>query len=160
MASEWFKDGPKPPIEFSRLRRWRVRHCNLPQCITLPGLWAVLEFLSVEDAIRALGARKQIPDDRQDGIGILIPNDSEAGVLGQWARALQLEAVIWTALPPRFEDVEGLVLCLDLVHSYLKSLRGEMLEHAKYYIENVPEQIDTPYHRELKKLGGLTHGEG
>jgi hypothetical protein len=80
-------------------------------------------------------------------------SSSTVGVLGKWEADRQLDAVIWTALPPHFEDVEGLIPSLDDVLSYLITLDGETLEHARFYTDNVPEQIDTPYRREIKKLG-------
>lgn len=41
----------------------------------------------------------------------------------------------------------------DDVLCYLISLDDETLEHAKYYIENVPERIGAPYPHEIRKLG-------
>lgn len=154
LASDWFSDGPDLPIEFSRVGdggELATAIClNAPPCQVL---WAVLDVQSLDEAVQALRIREQIPDERADGVGVFTINSSTVGVLGKWAADRQLNAVIWTALPPRFEDVEGLIPSLDDVLSYLISLDGKTLEHAKAYMENVPDQIDTPYRREIKKLG-------
>lgn len=154
LASDWFNDGPELPIEFSRVGdsgELATTIClNAPPCQVL---WAVLDVKSLDEAVQALREREQIPDDRADGVGVFTITSSTVGVLGKWAADRQLDAVIWTDLPPRFEDVEGLIPSLDDVLSYLIALDGKTLEHAKAYMENVPDQIDTPYRREIRKLG-------
>lgn len=154
LASQWLTDGPELPIEFSRVGdggELSTAICiNAPPCQVL---WALLAVQTLEEAVHALRLREQIPHDRQDGVGIFTINNSTVGVLGKWAADRQLDAVIWTALAPRFDSVEGLIPSLDDVLGYLISLDGATLEHAKSYIEQVPEQIDTPYRREIRKLG-------
>lgn len=154
LASEWQTDGPMLPIEFSRVGdggELATAIClNAPPCQVL---WAPLSFQSLSDAVSALRRRERIPVDREDGVGVFSINSLTVGVLGKWAAERQLDAVIWTALPPRFEGVEGLIPSLDDVLSYLISLNGQTLEHAKFYMENVPDQIETPYRKEIKKLG-------
>ena len=153
LASDWFIDGPHLPIEFSRVGdggELATAIClNAPPCQVY---WSVLDVQSVEQAVAALREREQIPPDRHDGIGIYALNSGTMGVLGKWAADRQLDAVVWTALPPRFQHTEGLIPSLDDALGYLGSLDGETLEHAKSYIEQVPVQIDTPYRREIRKL--------
>jgi hypothetical protein len=100
-----------------------------------------------------LREREKIPNDRQDGVGVFTTNCSALGPLAQWATARKIDAVIWTALPPRL-DVEGLIPSYDDVLGYLKSLSGEKLAHARTYIEQVPQQIDTMYRRAIIKQFG------
>jgi hypothetical protein len=154
LASEWHVDGPMLPIEFARVAdggELATAIClNAPPCQVL---WALLNVETLAAAVNALRKREQIPEDREDGIGVFTINSLTVGVLGKWAADRRLDAVIWTALPPRFEEIEGLIPSLDDVLSYLIALDGETLEHAKFYMENVPEQIDTPYRSEIRKLG-------
>jgi hypothetical protein len=154
LASQWFNDGPELPIEFSRVSdggELATAVClNAPPCQVL---WALLNVQSLDAAVQALREREQIPIDRKDGVGIFTINALTVGVLGKWAADRRLDAVIWTALPPRFDSVEGLIPSLDDVLSYLIALDGDKLEHAKFYMESVPEQIDTPYRQAIKKLG-------
>ncbi|SCX26838.1 hypothetical protein SAMN03159437_02836 [Pseudomonas sp. NFACC25] len=155
VASEWFLDGPQLAIEFARVSDGgelaTVKCANAPPCQVL---WAVLDVGTVEEACEALRVREQIPKDRQDGIGIFTPGNALVGVIAEWAIPRQLDAVIWTDLPPRYEDVEGLVPTVDDAVSYLAGLSGEAHAHARVYLERVPAQIDTPYRREIiSRLG-------
>lgn len=155
LASEWFMDGPQLPIEFSRVgdggELATVVCANAPPCKVL---WAVMAVETLDDACESLRKREQIPADRRDGIGIFSARDSSIGGIAQWASVRQLDAVIWTALPPRFQEVEGRIPSADNAVSYLDSLTGDARDHARDYIRRVPEQIDTPYRREfIKRLG-------
>ncbi|MDQ0740511.1 hypothetical protein [Pseudomonas sp. W4I3] len=150
LATQWFQDGPSLPIEFARVSDGAelatVICANAPPCQVL---WAVLQTRSLDEACQALRRREQIAEHRQDGIGVFKPSTSAVGVLADWAMARQLDAVIWTALPPRLNDVEGRVPSVDDAVAYLAGLTGEALNHARDYVENVPAQIDTPYRREI-----------
>lgn len=155
LVSEWFADGPDFSVEFSRIGdggELATAVCpNAPPCKVL---WAVLEAKTLDEACKALRHREQIPEERQDGIGIFTFGISPVGVIAEWASARQLDAVIWTALPPRIEHIEGLVPSVDDVVSYLSGLTGDTRDHAKSYIKQVPAQIDTPYRREIvRRLG-------
>lgn len=156
LASDWFGDGPHLPIEFSRVSdggELATAICtNAPPCKVL---WAVLDVASVDEACAALREREQIPKDRRDGIGMYTHSRTAVGVIAEWASARQLDAVIWTALAPRFNDQEGLIPTLDDALAYLEGLTGETRAHALDYISQVPEQIDTPYRREIRKRLGL-----
>lgn len=120
-------------------------------------LWAVLNVGSLAEACEALRVREKIPADRQDGIGIFTASSSPLGVIAEWASARQLDAVIWTALPSKLEDVEGLIPSIDDAVSYLVSLNGEARDHARSYLRQVPRQIDTPYRREIVSRFGGSH---
>jgi hypothetical protein len=155
LASNWFQDGPLIPIEFSRVSdggELATAICMNAQPCKVQ--WAVLDVQSLDDAVQALRQREQIPDDRHDGVGVFVTGESLVGVLAEWASARQLDAVIWTALPPRFEDVEGLIPSVEDALYYLRSLTGDVLNHARSYVRQVPIQIDTPYRREIaRKMG-------
>jgi hypothetical protein len=155
LASEWFLDGPDLPIEFARVSDGgelaTVMCANAPLCKVL---WAKLDVQSLDLACEALRIREQIPEDRHDGIGIFTTSRSPVGVIGEWAIARQLDAVIWTALPPKFEEVEGLIPTVDDAVSYLAALSEETRNYARDYVKQVPPQIDTPYRREIiSRLG-------
>ena len=80
LAGAWFFDGPDMPIEFARVGdggELSTAICaNAPMCKVL---WAVLDVETLEEAREALRVREQIPEDRQDGIGIYTTNSSQWG---------------------------------------------------------------------------------
>jgi hypothetical protein len=73
--------------------------------------------------------------------------------LRAWAEAHELEAVVWTALDPKF-GAENRRPNMEEVIEYLRGLRGPTLEHAKQYFERTPRQIDTDYRRHVEAAMG------
>ncbi|WP_333617514.1 hypothetical protein [Mixta calida] len=155
VSGDWHADGPSLPIEFSRIGD--SGELATAVCINaplVPVFWTKLAVDTLEQACDALRQREQIPEERSDGIGALITQGSATGPLAEWAQARQIDAVIWTALPPRIAYSEGLIPTLDDAVAYLSELQGEKRDHARHYLEQVPRQIDTPYRRGIKaRLG-------
>lgn len=150
LASEWFMDGPVLPIEFARVSD--NGDLTTAICANAPGctvLWAILDLDNLDEAREALRIREGVPRDREDGIGSFVVGKTVAGVIAEWAIPRQLDAVIWTGLPPRFGGIEGLVPAAEDAIAYLGGLSGEEREHARVYIKKVPAQIDTPCRREI-----------
>ena len=146
----WRTDGPALPVEFCRVGDGGELSTAL--CFDAPNsavLWTLLTFDSLALAIQALRHREGIPDERSGGVGSLQVDASSTGTLGAWARRNGLDAVIWTDLPPRIDDIEGRVPSQAAAIAYLRSLSGETLAHARSYIEAVPAQIDTPHRRAI-----------
>ncbi|WP_439213775.1 hypothetical protein [Duffyella gerundensis] len=155
VEGSWLTDGPQVPIEFSRVSDGGELSTAI--CLngaTVPVLWARLATDSLPAACEALRQREQIPAERTDGVGRLVVGESATGPLSQWARQNQLDAVIWTALPPRFALLEGRIPSVVEAIAWLAGLRGEQQQHARDYIEQVPAQIDTPYRRAIKQQLG------
>lgn len=158
LAGEWYSDGPQLPVEFSRVGDGGELATAI--CINAPPVpvfWALVAAQTLDEACSALREREQIPAERQDGVGTLLVNREQGqptGLLSQWALERQIDAVIWTALPPRYMNVEGRVPSGQDAVAYLAALAGERLEHARSYIARVPQQIDTPYRRAIEhRLG-------
>jgi hypothetical protein len=71
--------------------------------------------------------------------------------LPSWAEGRGVEAVIWTALGPKFAGKdEGLSPSVEEVIAYLGALSGSQRDHAKEYIVRTPGQIDTEYRRRIE----------
>ncbi|WP_130835759.1 hypothetical protein [[Erwinia] mediterraneensis] len=155
IAGEWCADGPQVRIEFSRIGdggELSTAVClNAPE---VPVYWARLSVSGLKEACEALRQREQIPDSRQDGIGILPVTDAPAGSLSAWAQDKAIDAIIWTALPPRIAHTEGRIPTMEETLTYLQGLSGETREHAQGYIRQVPAQIDTPYRRAIAQALG------
>lgn len=157
VASEWFTDGPRLPIEFSRVGdSGELATALCANAEPVPVLWAWLAAPSLDAACNALKQREAIPQERDDGIGSLMIQGQPTGLISQWAQAHGAQAVIWTALPPRIHGVEGRVPTADEAIAYLASLRGEARQHAGDYLAAVPRQIDTAYRRAIEQQGFLS----
>lgn len=155
VSGDWHADGPLLPIEFSRVGDNGELATAI--CLNAPLVqvfWARLAVDTLEQACEALRQREQIPAERTDGVGALIAQSAAVGSLTEWAQERQIDAVIWTALPPRIAHSEGLIPTVDDAIAYLRDLEGEKREHARDYIAQVPEQLDTPYRRAIKQQLG------
>ena len=161
LAGPWQDDGPELAIEFCRVSDGGELATAL--CVNapvVPVFWALLDADDLASACEMLKEREQIPEHRSDGIGSLLVSPDGTGHLCQWALARGLDAVVWTALPPRFDQIENRVPCERDVLGYLRSLQGETLAHARRYFEQVPRQIQTPYGAAIARALGWERGEG
>jgi len=61
-----------------------------------------------------------------------------------WCQTQGWDGAVWTDLEPNFRDYTGHLFTLDRGHRYIKTLSGENLREAYNYIENAPEQTQTP----------------
>lgn len=155
VAGEWHPDGPKLPIEFSRVGDGGELATAI--CLNAPLIqvyWAELRVETLPLAILALREREQIPASREDGVGILVLNGKPVGALAQWAAERALDAVIWTALPPRLHHQEGRIPSEDEALAYLDSLEGETRQHAQEYVNQVPKAFETPYRQAIRERLG------
>jgi hypothetical protein len=155
---EWFKDGPFVPIEFRRQSSdGRMTLVIDPLATPLRVLWAHMMTVDLPVAVKALCNREGITEENcVSRIDSWKRGDVPAGNipgLPVWAEVHELDAVVWTALGPRFEGTDKSP-SLDEVVAYLRSLRGPLRDHAKQYIERAPRQIDTDYRRQIEAAFG------
>jgi hypothetical protein len=69
--------------------------------------------------------------------------------LAEWAVAHGVAYVVWTNLPPKFNDSET-TPSVEQVVQYLGGLTGAQREHAENYVRFAPRQIDTAYRRRIE----------
>lgn len=154
ICREWFKDGPFGQVEFLRQSSdGRITLVITPNAMPLRLLWAQMTVADVESARAALSDREGISaKDSTRLIGSWRRGDGspeEIPHVKGWADALGVEAVVWTALRPRFEGKDD-PPSVDRVVAYLRALSGTQRDNAKRYIELAPPQIDTEYRRRIE----------
>lgn len=154
--SGWFASGPLAPVEFLRQSKdGRITLVIAEGVQPVRVLWALMDVTNIEDGRHALGAREQIPAknhskhvgawQRADGAPpAAIPS------LDQWAASWGVDGVVWTALPPKFDERVGYRATVDEVSTYLAGLEGRKRELAEEYVRNAPRQIDTAYRRSVE----------
>lgn len=162
----WFKDGPLLPIEFARESKDRritlVIVPDDPNIACVRSLWALMAVGELEGAKKALANREGIlPKNIRDHVGFWSEaknsGQSYAGDIGVWASQKDLDAVIWTTLPPSFENKPGQETIADQVISFLKAPRPyEQWKRAEEYIRKAPRQIDTECRRGIEMELGWT----
>jgi hypothetical protein len=160
---EWFKDGPFAPVEFSRQSSdGRMTLIIDPNASPVRLLWAHMLSVDLASAKRALRDREGITaKEWESTIGSWQrgePAPASIPELARWADAHGLDAAIWTALEPKFDN-RDVSPSADQVIQYLRKLTGTARDSAKQYIERAPRQIDTEYRRRIEADLGWTFHE-
>ena len=84
--------------------------------------------------------------------------------LPSWAKAHGIDAVIWTALRPKFQfkpkaQSEYKPPSPKQAVAYLQTLRGAQRDLAEQYIRKTPKQVDTAFRRLFEATLGWTAQE-
>jgi len=120
-------------------------------------LWAIMDSGDMEVAKEALARREGMSN--IDHIGSWKTGDMSPASIPQlpaWAAAHGLNAVIWTALQPKFNGKTGAPPKIEDVLDYLGRLEGAKQDNAERYIRLAPRQIDTQYRRRIEVELGWT----
>jgi hypothetical protein len=157
-AGPWHTGGPWLPIEFARAgEKGELATVLCPGYPASPARWARLSESNLVTARQLLRKREAIPRGRIDGVGTVLVGQPPGALLGapeilRWATEKKgIEAVIWTSLPPRFDNAEGRIPSPEEAVRYLLQLTGEVRRHAQQYIRQVPPEIQTANRLALQK---------
>jgi hypothetical protein len=148
----WFSDGPLLPIEFARhSREDRVTLILVPAVPSVRTLWCLLAVTDLGMARDELATHESVWKSKDRNIGFWSRNSGASGtfadVIGSWATAHQLDAVVWTNLGPKWKKEEGRVPSVEEVLSFLRRQGPD--SKAAEYIRKTPEQIHTEYRRRM-----------
>jgi hypothetical protein len=150
------------PIEFLRTSREKHLTLVISEEFGTPvrTLWTLLDCKDLDEAKNKLCVRES--DGKKYGetqINIVdfisldtkhSETDSIKQTIYDWAINLQLNGVVWTGLPAKFNGNEGEAPktskeALD----YIKALSGVATQKAEEYIRKAPKQIDTNYRKQF-----------
>jgi len=150
--TSWAYDGPILKIEFSRISQTRLGAFTLvidqeygtPTTVA----WCLSKRTELEDAISDLQAREGTTRNQIGHVVIRreikpLVATSTAGPIEIWARANNLDAVIWTALTSNFQEKTAQVFSVTAAVAYLKSLPIEAKVKAAEYIWRAPNFVKT-----------------
>lgn len=148
-------DGPRLPIEFSRVARdGRVTLVIDEQAAVVP-TWAVaLGVDGLDAAVEALGRRERIGRERWSSwIGAQTrtrPGEERGEASGatraaiaDWLGVSGFDAVVWTALPSRCPDGRFSDPRTGELLAHLRGLEGEARTRAEEYIRRAPPTVRT-----------------
>jgi hypothetical protein len=156
----WFNDGPLINVEFARQSdNGRMTLVLSEGAAPVRSLWAIMERDDVSAAKEALRVREGMNTAAK--IGAFETGNAEPALINScnaWLASNGIEAVVWTALPPKFNDVERLPTENEVVE-YLAGLRGPERDVAQEYVRNTPIQIDTNYRRTIEARLNWTASE-
>jgi hypothetical protein len=144
----WHADGPEHPLEFARTSQdGRLALVLTAGAPPVPCLWTELEYTAPHHAQEALAGREgcTLP-----AIGLWPgdppPHNPGSDAIAAWAAARGVGAVVWTALKPKFEGVEGNApTSAEAALTYLKQLDARRMAKAQEYVERAPVQVQTSF---------------
>lgn len=164
----WRHDGPCVRVEFARQSSngslTLVLHADADP---VPSLWAEMKVDSLDDAVKALAEREgsqgkplrhpgrdigRWPDDRTPD-----PKADPANIIGlpTWAAERHVDFVIWTALRPKFNGIEGeFPETKEDAVAYLRGLSEGKRAKARDYVRYAPQQIGTAYREHIARCLG------
>jgi hypothetical protein len=161
---EWFEDGPFLPIEFVRQSNdGRLTLVITKSAKPIRTLWALMATTDLEMAKKSLSIREGIAEKNiVNLIGCvksdeIITNDDVKVAIREWALNLKIDAVIWTNLPPKFNEKNHNEPSLVEAVEYLNNLDINKKATAEEYIRRAPKQIDTDYRRKFESEFGWTY---
>lgn len=152
----WWDDGPLLPIEFARQsndgRLTLVTHNSFAFVRTY---WTIADVSNLESAISELREREGVMKKNEDEhIGYWSSETRSSNIsepfvdkISQWALEKNIHAVVWTALPPKFDNEPNRISTIREALQYLEELPHSKKEAARNYVINTPKQIDTPFRR-------------
>ncbi len=151
LQTRWLEDGPFVRVEFAHQSdNGRITLVLDKSASPVRSLWAVMDCSELKDARESLRAREGIPTKNEpNDIGSWTEGGRESDlVLGlrDWAKARELDHVIWTALPAKFDCKNQTPKKAEVV-KYLSGLTGTKRDAAERYVRNAPRQVDTNYRR-------------
>jgi hypothetical protein len=162
IKSEWYTDGPKLPIEFSRVskdaRLTLVIDSN--KGVALPTRYSLSSRSELLDAIADLRVRegtvmRHIGFTDRDGMGASYHEQTSHKIgydsIIEWLRRTEYDAAVWTALPSNYLEQQGCEFSINHAVSYLQRLPKSARENALDYIRRAPQEVSTPLRAFLTK---------
>lgn len=150
---DWKSDGPVLSVEFARVsKNGRLTLVLTPNAQMVQTLWTEVDYRSPKEAQSALAGREGSPI---HAIG-LWPGPSPRHAVGadriaSWAAARNIDAVVWTALRPKFDGQDGIApVDAAAAIAYIKGLDSDTLAKALEYIEGAPAQVHTGFRAALE----------
>lgn len=162
---KWFCDGPIVPVEFARQSNdGRLTLVISENAKPIRTLWALMTSLTLDDAKESLRKREGVLSKNIDTsiASISISEETDDNIklsIQGWLSKSNLDAAIWTNLPPKFNGNNGDFPKIKDAVDYLKTLDVHQRNLAEEYIRNTPKQIDTEYRRKFEIEFGWTFNE-
>jgi hypothetical protein len=158
----WHADGPRLPVEFARQSRdGRITLVIVQGSAAVPTLWSSFNTRDVARARESLRQREGVFPARADEFVACWrrgekPASEPDATISSWAAGKNLEAAVWTNLPPKFDDIDGRVPTENEVVAYLQTLDGDTRVAAEHYVRRTPRQIATAYRGAIEIALGWT----
>jgi hypothetical protein len=149
LASSWMAGGPELPLEFARNSDDSDELAIVVRegAPLMPTYFAMLDTTDIGQARAMLAAREKTDPAHPEWIGSVPAGEGGTtdARIAAWLEQQAFNAAVWTALPPKFNDVEGQAPSPDEAVAFLAALSGTTRAHAEDYVRRVPAAIRTAY---------------
>ena len=168
LAGGWQKGGPVLPIEFSRVSDDGRLTLVIDERdgTDVPTRYAHSSLADLDLAITDLQEREGTPNRDRIGFADILHDHNCARAqlkhpracrrIQAWAEEKQFDAVIWTAIGPRFREKTGEPFSVDAAVGYLARLPEQTKALALDYIRNAPWDLETPVRKKAMCAFGLS----
>lgn len=158
-SSPWNEDRPWLRVEFARQSvNSGVSLVLEPGAQPVQTLWALLEVAGLQEARDALCQREKT---KPKNIGYWSAADRTevevSRLIGSWAAQHNLEGVVWTALPPKWNSQSGVVPTIEQVLECLRECGAG--SKAERYVRKTPPQVRTAYRARIEAELGWTYSQ-
>jgi hypothetical protein len=164
LAGQWMQGGPVLPIEFSRISDNGRLTLVIDEAhgVDVPTRYAWSSLTDLDKAIVDL--QKREGSRVRNRIGFI---DIASGLtceraranhplacarIQEWSKGQHLDAVVWTAIGPRFEAKTGIPFSVYAAVRYLVGLQEPTRTLAVDYIRKVPADVVTPVRTNTESL--------
>ena len=152
MSSEWRADGPGVCVDYFRQSKDGRLTLVLDRSAPIsPSLWCLLTTTDLAEASQALALREGMPSTKRIGVWS-IGDNAPATIkdLDTWAASKNLDHVVWTDLPPKFNN-QPTPPTAEAAVAYLRNLPSEASTRAEEYVRRTPPQIQTVLRRAFER---------
>lgn len=156
VSGPWNKDGPWLPVEYARhSTSQRITLVLVAGAQPVQVLWALLTTPSLLDAREALRQRESTVL-RHIGFWPTAgePDSDISRIIGNWAQERNLDGVVWTALPPKWNGQSGVVPTVEQVLHFFRGVSAG--SDAERYVRRTPPQVQTAYRERIEAELGWT----
>lgn len=155
LASGWQAGGPMLPLEFARDSddSEELAIVIADGAALMPTYWALMETGNLEEAREQLRQREKVSVEHPEWIGSVPAMEGQQTDprMASWLSHQPFDAVIWTALPPKFNGIEGRAPSAEEALTFLSLLTGPTRDKAEEYIRRIPADIMTPYRKRFEE---------
>ena len=147
-CGDWQRDGPCVSVEFVRQSKdGRLTLVLYDAAAPVQSLWACMTVDDLPAAVKALAEREGCKEEYIGRWSRGQADPKKIPDLEVWAIDRDIEHVIWTALGPKFCDLQ-VAPTEDQAVAYLRKISEEGSDaKAKKYVRQTPQQINTAYRR-------------
>jgi hypothetical protein len=148
----WLHGGPILPIEFSRISKDDRLTLVIDGVNGVP-VETCFAYCACSDVLEAIEKLRIREGASGKYIGHVVTADSHVesymspyhGQIAEWGREMNIDVVIWTALPSNFVEKTNSPYTADNALKYIINLQGKAMYHAIEYIDNAPDIVMTPF---------------